>query len=94
MFDGGKGAPGEGPCNVGGEMFRYVGLYCRNQDCKAFIIWKKLKPGERGVTVRLLDTVSGKCPKCQHAFFVATVEMVEIETQMKASNDKRAAPLE
>lgn len=75
-------------------MFRYVGLYCRNQDFKAFIIWKELKPGQVGATVRPLDTVSGKCPKCQHAFFVAAVEMVEIETQTKASNDKRAAPFE
>lgn len=75
-------------------MFRYVGLYCRNRDCEAFIIWKQLKPDDRGVTVRALDTVSGKCPKCQHAFSVTAGDMVEIETHTRPLNDKSAAPSE
>jgi hypothetical protein len=65
-------------------MFRYAGVRCPNPDCKSFIVWKEIPPGHPSPTVRALDIVSGKCPKCGKEFFgLASEDVVEIESPFK-----------
>jgi hypothetical protein len=73
-------------------MFRYVGLPCPNDDCKTFIIWKELSPTDLTPTVRVLDIVSGNCPRCKHAYFLTAGELIEIKSENRPANDPPALP--
>ena len=67
-------------------MFRYIGIRCPDPECKAFLIWKELKPSDPPATVKSFDVVSGKCPKCSRQYSCLASEMVEIESESRLTN--------
>lgn len=67
-------------------MSRYVGLRCRDEQCKTFMIWKELQAGDPPVKVKVTDIVSGTCPKCGRGFTILAEQMEEIESDSIPKN--------
>jgi hypothetical protein len=67
-------------------VFRYLGLRCPNTDCKTFIVWKQVLPGDPEPTVRALDFAIGTCPACKKDFSILASEMTIMDSESPATH--------
>jgi hypothetical protein len=69
-------------------MFRYVGLRCPNKECKTFIVWKEVRPGDPEPSVKALDIASGQCPVCKEGYRILASEMTIKDSETPARHFK------
>jgi len=65
-------------------MHMYVGLRCPNRQCKAFNVWKEIRPGDPEPTVGVLEMVHGTCPACKSGYSTLATDMMILESEKPA----------